>query len=315
MKKVIPQYKNRVISLPAEVLEEKLSTATKEELAVLIAVCDQPDLSLSEQAARLELTETVYARALQTWVSLGALRYEEEEDESAEPEEKKKHSAKRVNIYSSMPHYSQEEVANVVETTEGCSDLLDSCQQVLGKMFNVRETECVIRLLDHLRLPADYILTLCHYAAEHDKKSVRFVEQLALDFYDHDIITTEALERELKYRNERQSFEGYVKGLFGLGSRTLIKKEKTMLAAWSEEYHFSRDMISLAYEETISKIGKPSLDYANRILENWYAAGYKTVEEVTAAEKARNGSKPGSSFNTDDFFEAALKQSYSDYEN
>ena len=51
------------------------------------------------------------------------------------------------------------------------------------------------------------------------------------------------------------------------------------------------------------------------ILENWYQAGLKSIEEIDAAmddyKKAHESTmENGGSFNTDDFFEAALRRSY-----
>ncbi|MBQ2715256.1 MAG: DnaD domain protein, partial [Clostridia bacterium] len=67
-------------------------------------------------------------------------------------------------------------------------------------------------------------------------------------------------------------------------------------------------------EITIDKINEPSLNYANAILESWNASGLKTEEEVRAqmaAEAEAKGEPPaGKSFDSTDFFEAALRRSY-----
>ena len=59
-------------------------------------------------------------------------------------------------------------------------------------------------------------------------------------------------------------------------------------------------------------IGKASIPYANSILERWHAEGYHTVEEIERAIAEYRRQKDGdkSSFNADDFWEAALKRSY-----
>ena len=85
------------------------------------------------------------------------------------------------------------------------------------------------------------------------------------------------------------------------------------MAAWTDKYNFTRDVIEKAYEITVSKTNESSMHYANAILENWYASGLRTVEEIEAAEKERSKSAAvpqGTSFSTDSFFEAALKRSY-----
>ena len=84
--------------------------------------------------------------------------------------------------------------------------------------------------------------------------------------------------------------------------------------------HYDRPIIEKAYEVTISNTGKPSVSYANAVLENWYKAGLGTLEEIEAsiAEYQKNHDKSGetkpagSSFVTDEFFEAALRRSYGD---
>ena len=117
----------------------------------------------------------------------------------------------------------------------------------------------------------------------------------------------------MKRVEDRAAMESWVRDLFGFGRRALIKKEKDFIAAWTDTYRFSREMIAKAYEITVTNTQAASMDYANRVLENWYAAGYETPEEVDAAQaerKDRKSAPEGSSFSTDDFWESALKRSY-----
>lgn len=324
--KIVPIYKNKIISLPYEIVFQKLSTATKEELQVLLAVYAEPEFDLKETADMLDMTEKSFRRALDSWKDAGALCVDGEVSDcqtnsasnSAKPDDsahKVTKKSSKVEIHTTLPHYTSEEIAAIVERTGGCSELLDSCQQILGKMFNVAETSIVIGMIDHLSLQHEYILLLCSHAAAIGKKSVRYIEKLAIEFYDRDIITYDALEEELKLIESRASLESYVRGLFGLGKRALIQKEKEFIRAWSEKYTFSRDMIKAAYEITVARTNEPNMKYANGILENWFAAGLKTPEDVAAAESERNKTKESgqnqiSSFATDDFYEAALKRSY-----
>ena len=84
-----------------------------------------------------------------------------------------------------------------------------------------------------------------------------------------------------------------------------------MIEAWVCTMQYGHDVIRLAYDATVDAIGKPSLSYANTILERWYAEGYRTVEDVTKAmEDYRRAKSGGSSFDIDDFFQAALKNTY-----
>ncbi len=319
--KIIPIYKHEIISLPSEIVSEKLSTATPDELRVLLAVMLDRDFNITDLAARLDMTENAVRRAIAAWESYGAFAVEGGENaasktninQTAAEAGNAKQVKKRTIQNTELPNYTSDEVASVVERTAGCSALLDSCQQILGKIFNTAETAIIVGLVDHLSLPHDYILLLCSHAVNVQKKSVRYIEKLALDFFDRDIITYAALEEELNAIERRSSLEYFVRELFGLGKRTLIKKERDFITNWSVKYDFSREMIQAAYEVTVAKTKDPTLNYANAVLENWYAAGYKTVADVEAAEEERSKTKDvpaGTSFSTDSFFEAALKRSY-----
>ena len=135
MMKMTPTYKNRIISLPAEAVREKLSTATKEELAVLIAVCDDPEAGTNVLTDRLGLTEKVFGDALAMWQAAGAIALDDEpaaeavhnpKETEKKPDKPKSKGGRRVTVHTTLPYYSQEEVAEIVEHRDDCSELLDS---------------------------------------------------------------------------------------------------------------------------------------------------------------------------------------------
>ncbi len=325
--KITPIYKNRILSLPAEAVSQRLSTATEAELRVLLAVFAEPEFDLRKMADRLDLTENAFRRALEPWIACGALSCEDGNDTltakiPAQTQQKNPVSAPpaaktpRISVHTTLPHYTAAELADAAVRTTDFTDLLDSCQQIFGKIFNTAETEMVIGLADHLGLDHDYILLLFTHAMEMDKKTVRYVEKTALSFYDRGITTYAALEEEITRVRELASLEVFVRNLFGIGKRALVKKESAMLEKWISPYHFSRELIQHAYETTIAKAKEPSLSYANAVLESWYAKGFTTPAEVDEAEAERNqGNVQKTSFATDDFYEAALKRSYADAEN
>ncbi|MBO6052299.1 MAG: DnaD domain protein [Clostridia bacterium] len=321
--KITPVYRHQILSLPAEAVTERLASASKDELKVLLSVIADPEFVPAERAAALDVTEKAFLRALEAWKAAGVLLTDEEPSISPSGEQltltgepsPKPAAKKKVLLRSTLPTYTADELSEAVEKTDGCAELIDSCQQILGRIFNTSETAVIVGLLDHLRLTPEYILLLCSHAASIHKTSIRYIEKMAVEFYDSDISSYGALEAELARREARLNLESFVRETFGTGSRALIKKERECIDRWANAFGFSRDMIAKAYEVTVTRTGKASMDYAHAVLENWYAAGYKTPEEVDAAEDARrtNAEKrpDGSSFDTDEFFEAALRRSYS----
>ena len=105
--------------------------------------------------------------------------------------------------------------------------------------------------------------------------------------------------------------EGKLRTLFGLGTRTLTKKEQTCIADWTAKA-YPYELIVRAYEICVGYTDKVSFPYIDKVLQNWREKGYRTLVEVEAAEAERRDQPQtgASSFDTDEFFKLALERSY-----
>ncbi len=357
---ITPVYGNRVFVVPADGVTGKLSSATREELAVLLSVLSEPVFELNERAAALNLTEKTFLDALSMWqragvlsisgadmpktektatanVSVGEPDVEENAEESivvvrqARPSEKTVRHAKKtvgdtdensegtvhqtIRARRELPHYSAEDMAKYLDGHADVRDLVDCCQNISGEIFSPSAVEIILGLHDYLGLAPEYIMLLFAHAKKLGKKSVRYVETTAIELADEGVTSYQDLEERLVIREKRQTMDAFVRGLFGLRTRALIPKEKEMLDNWIFKMHYDRDIIERAYEITVTNTGKPAIAYANKVLTNWHEAGLKTLAEIDEAladyKKAREGQPAaGTSFDTDDFFEAAIRRSY-----
>lgn len=351
--KIVPVYGNQVFVVPVDGVCRKLSTATREELAVLLSVLSAPEVHPAERAAQLNLTEKTLLDAVTMWQRAGVIALsdttatsqnadfpaEELAETSAEGDsiviiqqnaaEKKIRRAKKnvstgsdgavahtaMHARRELPHYSSEALAKYIEETPGMRELVDCCQNISGEMFSPSALEIIVGMHDYLALTPEYIMLLFSHAKKLGKNSVRYIETTAIGLSDEGITSYQELEERLMIREKRETMDAFVRGLFGLRTRALIPKEREMIDNWIFKMHYDRDIISRAYEITVTNTGKPAIAYANRILENWFEAGLKTLAEINEAleeYKTARESQPavGTSFNTDDFFEAAIRRSY-----
>jgi DnaD/phage-associated family protein len=143
------------------------------------------------------------------------------------------------------------------------------------------------------------------------------VEKTACSFYDKGICTAAALEEYLRNVDRLASAEGQIRKIFGMGERAFTSRESKFVNDWINSYKFDFDVIRLAYEETVNATAKPSMQYANKVLESWYAEGVKSVSEALALKEKRKGasaaqSAQATSFNVDDFFTAAINNGFGD---
>ena len=72
----------------------------------------------------------------------------------------------------------------------------------------------------------------------------------------------------------------------------------------------------MAYDITVDNTQSPSPSYANAILKKWNEAGLRTEDEVKAylednkKQNSKTEKEGGASFDTDDFFDAALRRTF-----
>ena len=124
------------------------------------------------------------------------------------------------------------------------------------------------------------------------------------------------MQVHLKRQDAADDAEAELRRMFGIGKRALIKREREAFFRWTAEWEMPCEVIARAYEIAVSRTKEPSIPYTNAILEKWRAEGLRTAEDVDRFEAERRpvgaGVPAGASFDTDDFFEAALKRSYGD---
>ncbi len=363
--KITPVYENEVFVVPKVGVARKLSTAAREELAVLLSVLAEPVFEPAGRAAALNLTEKTFLDALAFWQREGVLAisgtgeiedgckkatkevqtadYKKSDgqrftvaehsrgaekthdggavknDESSEQNDDGEKPTVRRSMHTrrELPHYGVTGTADYLERNEGMRNLVDCCQNISGEMFSTAETEILIGMHDYLALSPEYIMLLFAHAKKLGKKSVRYVETLAIRFFDEGVTGYTELEERLRAIEKTETAERFVRELFGLRSRALIPKEKAMVEKWVHTMHYDKNIVQKAYEITVTNTGKPSLSYANAILENWYKAGLSSLEEIETsiaeyqkAHEKETGTE--SSFDTEDFFGAALRRSYGD---
>ena len=236
---------------------------------------------------------------------------------------------KPIALMNDTPHMTTRELTGAAGDAD-VAQLLEHCQQLMGRVFNAAEAERIVAVRSYLGVSTDFIALLCKNLKDEGKLTVRSLENAAIELHDRGIADKDSLVEYFDRREKARSFEKKVRSLYGLGQRTLSAAEKKILDKWAA-LGANEEMIEFAYELTVDATGGASLKYSNAIIEKWAANGVKTVAEAKKREeqfrarteskgsksaKAAKAKKPEnetvSSFETDDFFEKALRRSYGD---
>lgn len=319
-------YGSDVIALPARAVAY-MDKADYLALRLLLLVCSDKGLRSSLDVASLArefaVTKEQIEAALAFWINAGIIETDGADSESADAGAKRvsvsvkaAENGEKISVVSSdtMPSYTGKELEAIMNSDSSISLLIDECQRIAGKVFGAHEINKIISLSDYMRLDHDYILLLFEYCKRIGKPSVAYIFKTAVGLFNDGITTYPALEEYIAAAQKRRDTESIVRALAGLGARVLTAKERAFVAKWTE-LDVKEDVLSLAYEVTANNTGAFSFPYMNKVLINWHGAGYKSAREIEDAlssyKEKKESSDAKGSFDTDEFFEAALKRSYS----
>lgn len=307
------------IQLPPSLTEYiiNMSQGDTDELRVLVYVLSRDSETSTEEICKaLTLSETEVISAVSFWRGAGLIASAgkaRKKTSDRNPAEDAETSVQQKPLPASVRDtdtktYTGEEVARIMEEKPEIASLLDFAQERLEKVFSPSDISKLVYLEDYVLLSAPMIMSIIDYCVEIDKKSMRYVEKTALSIYDEGICDYASLEAYFEKKRAAKSSEGVVRRIMGIGERGFTSKEKEHIAKWFSEYKSSEELITLAYEKTISNISKPSVPYMSKLLASWYEKDYKTPEDVEAG-KAQSANTDGRKINLDAFDEAAKNTS------
>jgi DnaD/phage-associated family protein len=307
-------YKDGAVCLPAAALlvcDDILQVRFLMLLSYDRALSDADDTMLAEQ---LGCTADELKSVVEALRSKGLL----------EPEKKLVPTSANKNL-------TGEDIAEKISENNALKQLIEACEALVGKVFTPTDVSKLVALNTTLEFDCDTLyLMFCYYFEKLDstdrKMSVSYLERSAYSLYNQGIKTTEQLQKYIKDSERRNSSKYKLAKMFDMGDRPFTKKQKTFFEKWLNEWEMPFELIECSYEIAVNNTGKASLEYMSKILSDWHDSGITNVEQAEKAsddfkkagsyvakfkEKDSSADKTdGVSFNTEEFFEKALKRSY-----
>lgn len=167
-----------------------------------------------------------------------------------------------------------------LEDNEEFHALLFSAGQYLAKALTPTDADILAYIYEGLSFSEDMIEYLIELSASRGKSSLRYMEAIAIDWYNRGIKTLEEAKADsAEFLKENQDVK-IVKRALGLGNRKLIDEELGYIRKWFGEYAFHRDIVEEACKRTIMNISTPSFRYVDSILTSWSEKGVKHLTDL-----------------------------------
>lgn len=185
---------------------------------------------------------------------------------------------------------SMSEIQELAQRDDSVQFLLHEAETRLCKTLSSSDTATLVWLYDYAGIPVDVLLMVIAYCKSLGKNSLRYIQKVALEWFDQGVDTVERAENRIQHLNSLRQFENTVRTVFGIRDRTFTTKEQEYIRSW-EEFAPSAELLRLAYDKTVENTGRISFAYVHSILSAWHTKGISTVE---AAAEDRAPSKGAS---------------------
>lgn len=292
MFQVDPASYRGVFVLPSDIAENYLHKTSAPLLKVILFAYKNADrpFSVQDAAAATGLSEAEASDALSYWAQRCFLQDKEKSAVPAQPAAEQTSPAEKppekkvIDLHPQKPTYAV--ICKRIQESPAVRELFNEAQLKLGRTIGTADQGSLLLLHDYYGLPVEIILTLCEYARTHGKaNNISYIYTVGVDWSRREIDTLELADAEFKKIENTNAVWTSLLSAAGLKNRRPTLPQQKYLAVWTQEWHFSVEMLTLAYEEMSRHTDSVSFPYMNKILAAWQAAGIKTPEQAAEREK------------------------------
>ncbi|MCR4788091.1 MAG: DnaD domain protein [Lachnospiraceae bacterium] len=170
---------------------------------------------------------------------------------------------------------------NEFKNSEGFNELIFIIEQYLGKTLTATDIRTLMYLKDDLKFSTDLIYFLFEYCVGKGKKDLRYIEKVALGWYEEGIKTPKEASRSTS-KYDKEVYE--IMKLLGKNS-VPTKSEVAFITRWRNEFGYGLEIISEACGRTVMATDKHRFEYADKILQSWNTSGVKTTADIAQLDE------------------------------
>ncbi|WP_123054879.1 DnaD domain protein [Clostridium sp. JN-1] len=196
-----------------------------------------------------------------------------------------------------MPQEKDQNINLLEELNKNSTkDMLQDIEKLLSRPLSSKEMTMYISWLKDFNFSPEIILLLIQYCASKGKNDYRYIEKVAISWYDSKIKTIDDAQSFIKRNEDRWIKIKKVLNYLGIKDAAIMKPQEDMLDKWITSFNFPVNVICKACEICFQRINKSDFKYIDAILSNWYNEGIKTLEDVYKKDKKKAFIKNNSKF-------------------
>jgi len=162
---------------------------------------------------------------------------------------------------------------------------LSNIERMVGRPLSFTEIQMIIDWMQNYKFTEETVNLLISYCLSKSKNSFKYMEKVALSWYQAGIRTAEDVEEYLKREDEKWDNYRKIMKFLGLKDTELTEPHIEKMDKWFFEWGFDLEVVLEACKTCILKLNKPNFIYIDKILSNWHKEGIKSIEDIHETEK------------------------------
>lgn len=173
-------------------------------------------------------------------------------------------------------------------------DMLQDIEKLIGRPLSSKEMTMYIGWIKDYAFLPEIILLLIQYCVSKGKTDCRYIETIAIAWYDANIKSIEDAQNFIKKHENKWTNMRKILTYLGIKDGEIMKPQEEMLSKWLYTYGFSMDIIHKACDICFQRINKADFKYIDGILNSWQREGIKTLEDIDKKDNKKTIKKNNS---------------------
>lgn len=193
--------------------------------------------------------------------------------------------------------------------SENTKGMLKDIEMLLARPLSPNEMSTYLNWQKEFGFSSELILILMEYCISKSKSDSRYIEKVALSWYDLKITTIDQAQNLIKKTEDKWVNIRKVLTYLGITNTDIMKPQQDLIEKWLLIYKFPNEVILKACDICFERLNRADFKYIDGILTNWNKNDIRTLEDIALkdANKTTRNIKYTKNYNNNNNEKAPLK--------
>ncbi|OOM70038.1 replication initiation and membrane attachment [Clostridium puniceum] len=159
-------------------------------------------------------------------------------------------------------------------------DMLKDIEILLARPLSPNEMSTYLNWQKEFGFSSELILILMEYCISKGKSDSRYIEKVALSWYDLKITTIEQAQNLIKKTEDKWVNIRKILTYLGITNTDIMKPQQDLIEKWLLIYKFPNEVILKACDVCFERLNRADFKYIDGILTNWNKNDIRTLEDI-----------------------------------